>query len=255
MKNNLFKFKNSQCIISLLIFVYANSGACWSQNYDSKQVSITTPAGYKIAGTYYSFPGEKGSAVLLLPDLLGKRADWDNFLPILKDAGVKSILAIDLPGSGSSNLKNNEKISWRSFTEKDFNDISSELDATWDNLKKASSTDPTHMGIMGSVLGANYAAVLSSNHADVKAQVLLSPGLVYRAVASYWAMSKYPDRPTLLVATKADSYSVASCKKMKEDKGPHIQFQMYNKPAYGTDILASNPPFKAMLTDWLKSNL
>ena len=108
---------------------------------------------------------------------------------------------------------------------------------------------------MGSVLGANYAAVLSSNHADVKALVLLSPGLVYRAVASYWAMSKYPDRPTLLVATKTDFYSVSSCKKLKEDKGSHVQFQMYDKPAYGTDILANNPPFKAMLTNWLKSNL
>jgi dienelactone hydrolase len=255
MKKNLSKFKFSRCIIPILIFVFATSGACWSQNYDSKQVSIITPVGYKIAGTYYSFPGEKGSAVLLLPDLLGKRTDWNNFLPILKDAGVKSILSIDLPGSGSSNVKNNEEISWRSFSEKDFNNISNELDAAWDHLKKASSTDAAHMSIMGSVLGANCAAVLSSNHPDVKALVLLSPGLVYRAVASFWAMFKYPDRPTLLVATKTDFYSVASCQKIKEDKGRHVQFQMYSKPAYGTDILANNPPFKAMLTDWLKSNL
>ena len=255
MRDNLSNFKIPRCTIPLIIFVFTVSEACWSQNYDGKQVSITTPAGYNIAGTYYSSPGEKGPAVLLLPNLIGKRAEWDNFIPILKDAGVKSILAIDLPGSGSSNVKNNEKISWRNFTEKDFNDISTELNAAWDHLKKASSTDTVHIGIMGSVLGANYAAVLSSNHADVKALVLLSPGLVYRAVASYWAMSKYPDRPTLLVATKTDFYSVSSCKKLKEDKGSHVQFQMYDKPAYGTDILANNPPFKAMLTNWLKSNL
>ena len=252
--SNIF-LRSSLRLASSFFLALIISASVAAQNFQHEDVNITTPSGYRIAGTYYSISGQTGPAVLLLPNITGQRGDWNDFLPILQDSGVKSVLAIDLPGSGSSDFKNRDKISWRNFTEEDFRDISTELNSALDHLRQAPTTDPAHIGIIGSILGANYAAVMAANNSDIKSLVLLSPGLVYRSVASFWAMEKYPNKPVLLVATKTDYYSVRSCEKMREGKSQNIQFQIYNKPAYGTDILANNPSFKATLTDWLKSNL
>lgn len=185
-------------------------------------------------------------------------------MPILKKAGIRSILSIDLRGNGDSDTRTiktgdsliTEKISWREFAQQDFRDIGDDLETAWNYLKTASATDSMHMGIMGAGIGANYAAVFASKHAEVRSLALLSPGVVLRGIECVNAVQKYGARPFLCVASKDDEYSAMSCKRLMEaSAGAPAHIEIYEKPGRGCGLLRDNPMFKQFLSDWFKSTL
>ncbi len=209
-------------------------------------------------------PGQNGPAIFLLHMIGGKHTDWESSLPILKKAGIKSLLAVDLRGHGGSIVRKSIKskldsigdVNWTDFTEDDFKDVANDLDVAWDYLKKSQGTDSTSMGVMGASIGANYAAIFASDHPDVKSLVMLSPGVVYRGVECLKAIERYGARPVLFVASEDDDYSANSCKKLKEiSTGAPVHLEILEGSEHGTDLIENNSGFNRFLSDWFKSTL
>lgn len=248
-------------IFIFLIFLAVAVGA---EDYSAEEIELHTADGYGITGTHYFIPDQEGPAILLLHMLAGRHTDWGYFLPILKKAGIKSILAVDLRGHGGSIVRKSIKnksdstgnVDWRDFTEDDFKDVANDLDVAWDYLKKSQGTDTTSMGVMGASIGANYAAIFASDHPDVKSLVMLSPGVVYRGVECLKAIERYGARPVLFAASKDDDYSANSCKKLKEiSTGAPAHLEILEGSEHGTHLIEDNPGFKNFLSDWFKSTL
>lgn len=235
-----------------------------AEDYSAEEIELLTAEGYGITGTHYFIPGQNGPAIFLLHMLGGKHTDWESFLPILKKAGIKSILAVDLRGHGGSNVRKPVEgesdsignVDWRDFTEDDFKDVAKDLDAAWDYLKKSPRTDTASMAVMGASIGANYAAIFASDHPGVKSLVMLSPGVVYRGVECLKAIERYGARPVLFVSSKDDDYSANSCKKLKEiSTGAPAHLEILEGSKHGTRLIEDNPGFKHFLSDWFRSTL
>ncbi len=249
-------------LVSIFLIFYTI--AARAEDYSTRDVELYTADGYRITGIHYFMPDQNGPALLLLHTIGGDHADWESFLPILRKAGLKSILAIDLRGHGGSNRRQPGKaesdsgtnIYWREFSEDDFKDIVKDLDAAWDFLRENPSTDTTRMGVMGASIGANYAAIFASDHPDVKSLALLSPGVVYRGVECLKAVERYGARPVLFAASKENDYSANSCKKLKEiSAGTPAHLEVLKGSPHGTHLIEGNPGFKHFLSDWFRSTL
>jgi pimeloyl-ACP methyl ester carboxylesterase len=246
-------------LFSILFAVVARA-----EEYSASEIELYSEDSYRIAGVSYSLPDQNGPALLLLHMAGGDHADWESFLPILKKAGIKSILAVDLRGHGGSDIRKSvggkidsaDNVNWRDFTQDDFKELVGDFDVAWDFLKKSPSTDTTRMGVMGASIGANYAAIFASENPDVKSIALISPGVVYRGVECPAAIKRYGARPVLLMASEEDEYSAKSCTMLKEiSSGTPAHLEILKGSSHGTHLIENNPGFRHFLSDWFKSTL
>ena len=235
-----------------------------AHNYTEEAVMLHSSSGYAVAGVHYVLEDKPGPAILLLHDIGGDHTQWNGYLDILERAGINSVLAIDLRGHGDSDLRvtpgsvtpDSQKVNWRDFSEGDFADLVGDFQVAWDYLRTARATDSTRMAVMGSVAGANYAAVFSADNPEVRSLVLLSPGVVYRGVESLKAIQAYGQRPVLFAASKEDRYSAGSCRTLKENSdGRPAHLEILEGSGRGVDLIDYNPGFKHFLSDWFRSTL
>jgi pimeloyl-ACP methyl ester carboxylesterase len=248
-------------IIAMILICFSIGRA---HDFSEKSVQLESPSGYRVAGVHYTLSNEPGPAILLLHDVGGDHTQWDAFLDILEKARFNSILALDLRGHGDSGLRiesqsaaaETEKVDWRDFSEEDFGGIVEDFRIAWDYLKSSPETDTTRMAVMGSVTGANYAALFSADNPDVKSLVLLSPGVVYRGIGCMKAVEAYGARPVLFAASKGDRYSAGSCEKLKEiSNGTPAHLEILEGSGRGIELIRDNPGFKHFLSDWFLSTL
>lgn len=248
----------------IIIMILISFVAVRAHDFSEKSVQLDSLSGYKVAGVHYILSNEPGPAILLLHDAGGDHTQWDAFLDILEKAGFNSILALDLRGHGDSGLKigsggvaaDTETENWRDFSEEDFKSVADDFRVAWDYLKTSRATDTTRMAVMGSITGANYAAVFSADNPDVKSLVLLSPGVVYRGIGCLKAIEAYGARPVLFAASKGDRYSAGSCEKLKEiSTGTPAHLEILEGSGRGIELIRDNPGFKHFISDWFLSTL
>lgn len=210
-------------------------------------VTFTTSDEWEIYATYRN-AGEGKPAAVLLHMMPADRHSYDDFGSRLAAAGF-NVLALDSRGHGES-LKHAGKVErYTGFGDKEHASSGADVAAAKTFLAERGA-DTSRTVIVGASIGANVALAYAAADADVRALVLLSPGLNYHGVATADAMSAYGDRPAYLVASEEDSYSADSAGKLHEIAG-HAQLEIFEEAGHGTDILKAEPSFADTLVAWL----
>ncbi len=191
-----------------------------------QEIELLTSDGWNIKGDYYESPATR--AVILLPMLNHDRSSYAPLIPYLK--GMFQIIAVDLRGHGKSTNKG----MWQKFMDTEFQLMGQDVDAAVAFLKQKNVTE---FYIIGASIGANTALNYGSKHAEVRKVLLLSPGLQYRGI-SVEAPAKEMKKPTLIIVSKGDEYSLGSCQQIYKFLKGEKELKTYDGNDHGTNLFS-----------------
>lgn len=222
---------------ALAATVFANAGSL----KDPTIGEFMTEDAKTIAYSYYENPEAK-FGVVLLHMLDRDRHDWDNFAKVLQMAGY-NVLTIDFRGHSNST----KGWKWRAFSDRDFQSMTLDVKGATDFLAQKNITNVI---LIGASIGANTALNYGVDAKNVRAIVLLSPGLDYRTVRVLDSAEKN-NKPTLLIASKADLYAWTTSQQIYElAKNKTKDYQYYEDAGHGTDIFKKEKA-DLYIADWL----
>lgn len=217
-----------------------------------EEVRFTTADGWQIAATYWPAVGNFRGAVILLHMLPADRHSYDDFGPKLAAVGFAT-LALDSRGHGESMTWGEKKVSHTTFDAQAYNASVEDVSAA-KRFLVGKGVDTSRLGLVGASIGANFALRYAVRDDDVKAVVLLSPGLDYHGVKTEDAMKALAGRPALLVASDEDEYSARTVATLKSISSA-ATVKTFTKAGHGTDIFRAQPAFQDEVISWLAANL
>ena len=173
----------------------------------AQTVTINSPDGVKIIGSYYETPKPNSPAVLLLHQWQSDRHSYNDFAKRLQEKGF-NVLAIDGRGFGESVKTADGKAVQSERTDDAVKAMIADVGTAIDFLLKQKNVDPNEIGIVGASYGSSLAIIYAADDPKVKAVVLLSPGLNYFGnMQTRPAVEKYGNRDLFIVASKGDTES------------------------------------------------
>ena len=211
---------------------------------ESKEVLIAAADELNLHATYNTNgAAEPQPAVLLLHMLNGNRKVWDEsgFSSYLNENGYIT-LALDMRGHGES------------LAQVDWVQAEDDLNQVWEWLIAQPEVDAANSFVIGGSIGGNMALVTAGNQPSVKGAVLLSPGLNYRDVTTDDVIAEM-DRPVLMFAMTADSYSANSVVQMEYLNAEFATASVVEGSAHGTNMLGVFEGIEAEILAFLNSNI
>ncbi|MGH9948102.1 MAG: dienelactone hydrolase family protein [Pyrinomonadaceae bacterium] len=215
-------------------------------------VTIDSPDGVKLVGSFYGSPKAGSPAVLLLHQFNSDRHSYDDFAKRLQVKGF-GVLSIDGRGFGESVKTADGKTVSVSRSDEAVKGMLADVNAAFEFLSRQKNVDTNRIGIVGASYGSSLAIIYGAENPKVKAVALLSPGLNYFGnMPTEPAVKKYGDRPLLMVAADDDAESAVSVKKLKEagakDK---YEIKIYEKGGHGTGIFKAKVGLEDLLEQFL----
>lgn len=209
-----------------------------------KNVSFQTSDGITLVGTLWETKTTQKPPLVLVHQFARDRHTHDSFAQAAFSRGY-TVLSFDVRGFGESTLKNNMRISFSSFTEKDFRKIAGDI------LSARQFLGAESILVVGASIGANSAlnyGVLDSSASGI---VLLSPGENFKGIDTN-ASAEENGVPMLIVASKEDQYSAESSQHIfavspLADK----KLLLLENAGHGTDMLLRNASLSSTILDWL----
>lgn len=198
-----------------------------------EQLEIGNPI--KLKADYYKASSSNGRALILLHMLGRNKGDWQKFALFLKNKGYSSI-AIDFRNKGNATeqmLLQDVDSALKFLKEKKYNNI----------------------GIVGASIGANIALNFADVNKDIKAVILLSPGLNYRNVKTEGTMKTYSGRPVLIIASYEDKYSAQSSKTLDKIAKENNKLILYSGAGHGTNMLLNEKKLKEEIYRFVKEKI
>jgi dienelactone hydrolase len=228
-----------------------NSPAATAQaNAGERRVTIDSPDGVKLVGTFYAPEKPNSPALLLLHQWQSDRHSFDEFAKRMQGKGF-AVLSIDGRGFGESTRAADGMKVPPERTDTAVKAMLGDVGAAFEYLSKQANVDPSRIGIVGASYGSSLAIIYAADDPKVKAVALLSPGLNYFGnMQTEPAVKKYGDRPLLLVAANDDKESADAVNKLKAaDTSQNCEAKIYDQGGHGTAL------FKVGLEDLLDSFL
>ena len=213
-------------------------------------VSFRTIDDVKISGDWRIVP-DGNKAALLIHGRGSSHVGWESVREALEERGW-STLAIDLRGHGESEGPPPDK-SRRFDRFDDYHSMLFDVSAAMDFLKKEVSGGK--FAIIGSSIGANLAIGYAADHFEVKAAVLLSPGINYYGLRGDDYFYQY-HRP-LAIFTAKDDHTYDQAQKLLKVPGiakDKLWYQEYETGGHGREILRNHPESIPQLADWLEKH-
>lgn len=235
-------------ILTAGILILSSSGFASKTNVSY----ITASDGVKIALKFYPGPQENSPAIMLLHMTGRNMNDWNTIIPELTKHF--SVLAIDFRGHGQSKAQEGYALDYRDFTNNDWKNLTKDVNAAYAYLKRSIKSSNILAGIIGASIGANVAANFASEQPEIKALVLLSPGLDYYGIEIAHSLNQYKGK-TLILASMEDAYSFQSSKSLARNSKSDIEFRSFKGAYHGNRILNNSHDAKSMVIEWLKANL
>ena len=165
-----------------------------------------------------------------------------DFAVKLNNAGFDA-LAIDFRGHGESEGGN-----FASFSDSDYQKMILDVGAADEYLK---NKDPNlKITIVGASIGANTALNYAVQNPDVKAVVLLSPGLNYMGVKTD-ETSKQITIPVFLATSSDDQQSYAGLSTWQKNI-KNLELVTYTNAGHGTNMFGPHPELADKIINWLK---
>lgn len=233
----------------LLIAVCFTEFSLSALAYEERQISFFTADKVKEQASLYQAKDAKG-IVLLLPMLGRNRQDWQPLIQPLVDKGF-SIVSVDLRGQGQSTSNAaGSSIDYRKFQDSDWQKLPDDVAQIIKELAPYIEKPDSPVLIVGASIGANTAALVAASVPQVKSVVLLSPGLDYHGLKPAGAIKAFKG-PTLIVASKDDSYSFSSSRDFADSAPGRIDRKSFEKSGHGTQMFARQPKLAEQIADWL----
>ena len=202
-------------------------------------VSINSPDGVVIVGTFFESEKPNSPALLLLHQWESDRHSWDDLAKQLKGAGF-NVLAIDGRGFGESTKKTDGTAVTAERTDGAVKAMLGDVGAAFEFLSKQKNVDPNRIGIVGASYGSSLALIYAADDPKVAAIALLSPGLNYFGnMQTEPAMTKYNSRPSFLAAAADDPESFDAVTRLSKLSGEPKRAMAISvqKGGHGTALL------------------
>jgi len=216
------------------------------------EVSLTTKDDTIIKGNYYPNSDENAHMVLLFHMFGRNSGDWKQIIYELNN--YFSVLAIDFRGHGNSRFQKGYLLDYRDFDAAKWLTLKEDAEAAYSYLEKIRNNEETKIGIIGASIGANIAAYLGSQYDNIKAIVLLSPGLNYQGI-DILPFIKLSKANILIIVSEKDEYSYKSSMEIYKIYKDKIQLKIYPGAFHGTRIISRYPDSKDIIISWLKERL
>lgn len=204
---------------------------------DPQTVTIDSPDGVKIVGSFWESSKANSPAVLLLHQWQSDRHSYDDFAKRLNAKGF-NVLSVDGRGFGESVKIADGKTIAPGRTDADVKAMLGDVGAAFDFLSKQKNVDPSRVGIVGASYGSSLAIIYAADNPKVKAVALLSPGLNYFGnMATEPAVGKYGDRDLFVVASKGDTESAEAAENFGKIGNTRYGFMILPVGSYhGTEM-------------------
>jgi len=226
-----------------------------------EKIILKTIDGKDIIGDYLEASDRRGAG-LLLHMMPSTKESWVNFAEELAEYGFSS-LSIDLRGHGKSS---GGPDGFMQFNDKEHQTSILDVNAGIEFLKSKGIIED-RIFLEGASIGANLSLQFQSENPEIKASVLLSPGLNYRGILGGELVKKLKDNQSIFIAgSKHDcgyqSTDGASNDKCASDMAEEIfksalslnkKIKIFSNSAHGTTILARNEGFSREIIEWLKA--
>ena len=208
-----------------------------------RAVAFSAPDGTTLAGMFYESSNRSAPAVVLVHMLARSKDEWIPLAERLQESGA-TVLTFDLRGHGGSSGS-------ASALPPMVSDVRSAVE--W--LTTRAPNRPSSIGLVGSSLGGNLAALAATDLASVRAVALISPSLDYRGIRLDQAvMKKLGARPIFLASSTEDPYALRTIQELAAQDGAREQ-RLSTSHAHGTALLAADPDLAVSLVDWLRRTL
>jgi pimeloyl-ACP methyl ester carboxylesterase len=220
----------------------------------TQHVSWTTSDGVKLVG-YYRSAGRRGHWVwVLLHGLGSNKEEWLGFAPKLAQQG-DGFLIYDARGHGESIHKESAgDLDYREFQSvgrgSQWSRMSDDLASAVNYLHTHFALDSKRIAVGGASLGANVALLYASQHPEVPAVILLSPGQKYAGIGSEDPYRKYGTRPLFMAASPGDVYAFGTIQILtsrRSDSG--LTVASGDGTHHGVDMLIDS--FSQKLLNWI----
>ena len=210
-------------------------------------VTITSPDGVNLVGSFYPAPNPHSPGLLLLHQWQSDRHSFDEFAKQMQAKGF-AVLSIDGRGFGESTKKADGTTIAAGRTDADVRGMLGDVDAAFNYLSNQPNVDPKRIGIVGASYGSSLAIIYAADHHSVASVALLSPGLNYFGnMATEPAIKKYGDRRLYMTAARDDQESADAVDKLAAaGNNPKYASKVHEKGGHGTAL------FKVGLADDLE---
>lgn len=223
---------------------------------ECEYVQLKTKDGVELYGTYVRTEKDDAPAVVLLHMMPATKESWEEFQEMLADSGFQS-LAIDLRGHGESVFQNGELLDYQVFTPEEHRAKIYDVDAATEFfIKKGLLWE--RIAFAGASIGANLSLWQQVRHHDIKASVLLSPGLSYRGIMTLeLATQLSPEQCVFIVAAEDDDggweYPAGKMAEMIYEKLPCAEkkLKITEGRKHGTGLFAKHPGLEHEIIKWL----
>ena len=202
---------------------------------------------------FYPADEAPSCGVVLVHDKGGTGAQWDGYARRLQQSGISAI-SFDMRGHGASTGPDGSRVLFETFSTQDWLEAIFDIQAAR-NALPAHGVDAANLGIVGTGMGANLASHYAAQDETIQALVLVSPGLEYDGVTVQKAFKAYTQRPSLLIATKGDTYAASSAHTLKKSASTFCELREYPGGAHGMDVIHSLISVREGITFWLESIL
>ena len=212
----------------------------------TENFAIETSDNVKIAGTYFKVSETPEKGVILLHMRGKNRHDWDEFGQKLQQAGYDTV-SIDFRGHGDS------EGNWEQFETEDWQKLTVDIGVAVEYLREKNPN--INLVLIGASIGANSALNYAAKNPDeIKAVVLLSPGLDYSGVKTGEVAGKFKGA-ALLVSSKDDPQSFDGIFTLHEALKGNKRNIIFEDAGHGTDMFVKHPELSDGILDFLKETL
>ncbi len=216
-----------------------------------EKVEFQTEDGVKIIGHFYQAKESKYAGILLhmMPAI---KESYSELAKRLQDAGY-SVLAIDFRGHGESINSVKGVLNYKNFTDKEHQEYIYDVKAASEYLKKRGFPIENQF-LIGASIGANIALQFLSLNSEIKAVVLISPGLNYRGIKIEDFLKKEMDSKILVITGIKDLQSASSLDLFK-NVTPSSTLITLDSDAHGTDLFEIFPDLVDKIIVFLREKL
>jgi pimeloyl-ACP methyl ester carboxylesterase len=235
-------------ILGALIIFYLQKS---KSKMEVQKVSFITKDGVTIVANYYPNKSAKFAGILVHMRPKTKES-FDDLAKFLQKQGY-ALLALDLRGHGESTESIKGKLDYNKFSEEEEKESINDLIAGSLFLEKEGYPKDKQF-LIGASIGANLSFQFLSENPQVKAIVLLSPGLNYRGVILENFKKEGLGEKIFVISALDDEPAYTAGRTLKSWY-PDLNYLELPSGGHGTNLFNSHPDLYEKILIWLREKL